>query len=92
VALPDRIATELELFGDFTCDVASRDSNQDAYTLVEFEDALEYSVLAKLETGRTMKRWSPRFEHGFSQLVDRAWRLTTERGIVGDLPAHFWAK
>ena len=28
--------------------------------------------------GKIMKRWSPRFEHGFSQLVDWAWRLSTE--------------
>jgi hypothetical protein len=78
VLLPDRIATELDLFGDFACDVASGDSETNAYTLIEFEDAQQYSVLTKLETGKTMKRWAPRFEHGFSQLVDWAWRLTTE--------------
>ena len=82
VLLPDRIATELDLFGDFACDVASGDSETNAYTLVEFEDAQEYSVLTKLEVGKTVKRWSPRFEHGFSQLVDWAWRLTTEGTTV----------
>lgn len=39
VELPDRIATELELFGDCFCDAASGDSDANAYTLVEFEDA-----------------------------------------------------
>jgi hypothetical protein len=80
VELVDRVATELELFGDFACDAASGDSQTNAYTLVEFEDAHQYSVLSKLESGKTMKRWSSRFEHGFSQLVDWAWRLSTEGG------------
>ena len=78
VELPDRVALELDLFGDFACDVAGGDSNANAYTLVEFEDAHEFSILTKLERGKTMKRWAPRFEHGFSQLVDWAWRLHTE--------------
>jgi hypothetical protein len=78
VELVDRVAIELELFGDFACDAASGDSQANAYTLVEFEDARRYSVLSRLEPGKTMKRWSSRFEHGFSQLVDWAWRLSTE--------------
>jgi Shedu protein SduA, C-terminal len=78
IGLPDRIATELDLFGDFACDAATGDSERNAYTLVEFEDATEYSVFKKLQPGKTVKRWSSRFEHGFSQLVDWAWRLTEE--------------
>jgi Shedu protein SduA, C-terminal len=78
IELPDRVATELNLFGDFACDVACGDSVTNAYTLVEFEDAHQYSILSRLETGKIVKRWAPRFEHGFSQLVDWAWRLSTE--------------
>jgi Domain of unknown function (DUF4263) len=78
VEAPNRIAHELDLFGDFSCDVASGDSEANAYTLVEFEDAREHSVFSRLEPGKTVRRWSPRFEHGFSQLVDWAWRLSTE--------------
>jgi hypothetical protein len=98
VELPDRIATELELFGDCFCDAASGDSSANAYTLVEFENATEYSIFRRLDTGKTMRNWSPRFEHGFSQLVDWAWRLTTEgssspayRRIFGanDASIHF---
>ena len=48
VELPDRVALELDLFGDFVCDAASGDSNANAYTLVEFEDAHEFSILTKL--------------------------------------------
>jgi hypothetical protein len=91
VELPDRWANELDLFGDFACDVAAGDSEANAYTLIEFEDAQEYSILSRLQEGKTMKRWSSRFEHGFSQLVDWAWRISAEgessaafRRIFGD--------
>jgi hypothetical protein len=80
IGLPDRVATELTLFGDLVCDAAIGDSATHAYTLVEFEDATEYSIFGRLYKGKTVKRWSPRFEHGFSQLVDWAWRLTEEGG------------
>ncbi len=78
VELPDRWAHELDLFGDFACDVAAGDSEANAFTLVEFEDAQEYSIFLRLQEGKAMKRWSPRFEHGFSQLVDWAWRISAE--------------
>ena len=91
VELPDRWANELDLFGDFACDAAAGDSEANAYTLIEFEDAQEYSIFSKLPSGKAMKRWSPRFEHGFSQLVDWAWRLSGEgessdafRRVFGD--------
>lgn len=91
VELPNRWATELDLFGDFTCDVAAGDSEANAYTLIEFEPALEYSIFMKLPPNKSMRRWSPRFEHGFSQLVDWAWRISSEgessaafRRIFGD--------
>jgi Domain of unknown function (DUF4263) len=91
VALPNRWAHELDLFGDFVCDVAAGNSETNAYTLVEFEDAQEHSIFSRLQAGKTMKRWAPRFEHGFSQLVDWAWRISAEgessaafRRIFGD--------
>ena len=80
---PDLYASELDLFGDFVCDAAVGDTVEGAYTLVEFEDAREASIFRRLEAGRSVKRWSPRFERGISQLVDWAWRIDTE----GDSPA-----
>lgn len=77
VAVPDRVSTELSLFGDFACDAASGDSVSKAFLLIEFEDATERSVLRSADPGK-VKPWSPRFEHGFSQLVDWAWRLECE--------------
>ena len=91
VQLPDRCASELDLFGDFACDAAAGDSEANAYTLIEFKDAHEHSIFSRLPGGKAMKRWSPRFEHGVSQLVDWAWRLSGEgeaseafRRIFGD--------
>jgi len=78
IGRPDRYATELQLFGDFSCDAASGDSVDGSFSLIEFEDARDYSVFRAREAGRSVRRWSPRFEHGFSQLVDWAWRLDTE--------------
>jgi hypothetical protein len=72
VELPNRWATELDLFGDFVCDIASGDRETNAYTLIELEPTLEYSIFMKLQAKKSMRRWSPRFEHGFSQLVDWA--------------------
>ena len=79
----DRVASELSLFGDFACDAASGDSETNAYTLIEFEDALENSIFSKCPPGKSMKGWAPHFEHGFSQLVDWAWRLSSEVNTPG---------
>jgi hypothetical protein len=77
IAHPDRVSTELSLFGDFACDAASGDSVSKAFLLVEFEDATTQSVLRSAAPGK-VKPWSPRFEHGTSQLIDWAWRLSYE--------------
>src|SRR6266508_645495 len=82
VDVPDRVANELVLFGDFACDAAAGDSKNNSFTLIEFEDANEHSIFSKLETGKSVKRWSSRFEHGFSQLVDWAWRLSRENATT----------
>ncbi|BBK36747.1 hypothetical protein STAQ_18250 [Allostella sp. ATCC 35155] len=89
IEAPDRVAFELDLFGDFVCDVANGDSSTNAFTLIEFEDAQEQSIFRKLDHGKSMKRWSPRFERGFSQLVDWAWRLSTEGGTSDALRRVF---
>ena len=78
VSQPDVYATELDLFGDFVCDAASGDSTEAAFTLIEFEDAKPNSIFRARESGKSMRAWSPRFEHGFSQLVDWAWRIDAE--------------
>jgi hypothetical protein len=52
---PDRYATELDLFSDFSCDAAAGHSGTGAFTLIEFEDARENSVFKALESGKSLK-------------------------------------
>lgn len=75
IANPDRIANEYDIFGDFACDLAIGDSNSLNYLLVEFEDAKPESLFVK--TGaKSTPDWSPRLEHGFSQVLDWFWKLS----------------
>ena len=62
------IAREFSLLGDFTADlfVDNRDNRQ--YLAIEFEDGRHNSIFRKV--GRSNTDWSPRFEHGYSQLID----------------------
>jgi hypothetical protein len=77
VTVPDQYAHELNLFGDFAADAASGDSQTNGVLLIEFEDALPYSVFATAGAGK-VRPWSRRFEHGVSQLTDWVWRLSEE--------------
>ena len=68
IARLDRIAYEFDLFGDYKADLVIGDSENHQYCFVEFEDAAATSVFK--QTPRATPDWSPRFEHGFSQIVD----------------------
>ena len=65
----DRLAFEFSLFGDFTCDVVVGDSARNAYCFIEFEDAGPNSLFVK-QGRKATREWSPRFDHGFSQIID----------------------
>jgi hypothetical protein len=65
----DRIAFEYPLFGDFTCDLAVGDSAGGAFCFVEFEDAGPQSLFVRRGKKAT-REWSPRFDHGYSQIID----------------------
>ena len=73
----DRVAHEYPLFGDFACDLVAGDWSRRAYTFVEFEDAAPESIFVKRR--RNTPEWSPRFEQGFSQIVDWFYKLYTQR-------------
>ncbi|WP_204103030.1 MULTISPECIES: Shedu anti-phage system protein SduA domain-containing protein [Spirulina sp. CCY15215] len=73
---PDRIAFEYDLFGDFACDLVIGDSKRQSYCFVEFENAVENSIFRK--TKRNLSEWSPRFERGFSQIIDWFYKLDTQ--------------
>jgi hypothetical protein len=68
----DLVAHELPLFGDFTVDLVVGDSKNSAFAFIEFEDASPESIFVKR---KATPDWSPRFEHGFSQLVDWFFKL-----------------
>lgn len=69
----DMIAYEYSFYGDFTSDLAIGDSETKTFCFVEFEDAAPASIFRK--GTRLTPEWSPRFEHGFSQIVDWFWKL-----------------
>lgn len=63
------VAFEFPLLGDFAADLVVGDRDRREYVVVEFEDGRNDSVFRKVR-GRATTAWSPRFEGGFSQLVD----------------------
>jgi len=69
----DRIKHEFTFFGDFRADLVIGDSVNKTYCFIEFEDATQNSIF--VNKGRSTSDWSPRFEHGFSQIVDWFWKL-----------------
>ncbi|MCX7048269.1 MAG: DUF4263 domain-containing protein [Candidatus Sumerlaeota bacterium] len=64
----DQIKYEFSLAGNFRADLVVCDSVSHRYCFIEFEDARRNSIFRK--TGKGVSEWSPRFEHGFSQIVD----------------------
>jgi len=71
---PSQIAFEYDMFGDFASDLVVGDSVSKAYCFVEFEDAAPNSIFVS-KAGKNTPEWSPRFEHGCSQIVDWFWKL-----------------
>lgn len=66
--IPDKIAFEYDIFGDFACDLAVGNTKINAFCFVEFEDAKKDSLF-RLET-KYKPSYGQRLEHGFSQILD----------------------
>lgn len=73
IRMPDRVATELPLSGDFRIDLLVGDHANGKYLLVEFEDGTATSVFTPCL--RAAPAWAARYESAFSQLVDWLWKL-----------------
>lgn len=71
---PDRLAWQYPIFGDFRCDFAIGDWARKAYTFVEFEDARPNSLFVK-QGEKAIRAWAPRFDGGFSQIIDWFYKL-----------------
>jgi hypothetical protein len=74
LASPDRLAWQYPIFGDFRCDFAVGDWARKAYTFVEYEDARPNSLFVK-QGEKATRAWSPRFDGGFSQVIDWFYKL-----------------
>lgn len=86
ISVADMISHEFDL-DDYFCDFVVGDKNRGAFCFVEFEDATKKSVFVERE--RSVPEWSPRFEHGFSQLVDWAFKLHDMEKSVETFEAKF---
>lgn len=70
----ERLAFEFDIFGDYASDIAVGDLNSNTFCFIEFEDAKAESVFVK--NGKKYKQeFSPRLEHGFSQIIDWFYKL-----------------
>jgi len=69
------IAREFSVFGDHRADLVIGDMKNKQFCFIEFEDAKSTSIFNITATKATPD-WSPRYEHGFSQLID--WILWIE--------------
>lgn len=72
------LAYEFPVAGDFVADIVVGSRETQTFCMVELEDASPPGVFVR--TGRRATEWNPRFEHGFSQLVDWFYALDDLKG------------
>ncbi len=76
----DRLAFELTLVNEFVADVVVGDEAERSFCFIEFEDGRRNSIFR--QTARRASEWSPRFDHGASQIIDWFWKLDDLRGTA----------
>jgi hypothetical protein len=86
----DRLAFQYPLFGDFICDLVVGDSVKSTYRFVEFEEAGPNSLFIK-QAKKATRAWSPRFERGYSQIIDWFYKLEDMKKS-DDFAARFGAR
>lgn len=74
----DRLAFELLLVNEFIADVVVGDAAEQAFCFIEFEDGGSNSIFR--HTARHATEWTPRFDHGASQIIDWFWKLDDLKG------------
>ncbi|MBD2459341.1 DUF4263 domain-containing protein [Nostoc sp. FACHB-87] len=90
----NQIKHEFTLYGDFRADLVIGDSVNNTYCFIEFEDAAQDSIF--IDKGRSTSDWSPKFEHGFSQIIDWFWKIddfkntSLARSIFGSENIEFY--
>ena len=68
------IAHEYDFWGDFACDLAVADAENKTICFVEFENCMPDSIFKQVGQKAT-KEYAPRFEHGYSQIIDWFYRI-----------------
>ncbi|MEI7594490.1 MAG: Shedu anti-phage system protein SduA domain-containing protein [Bacteroidota bacterium] len=68
ISLPNKIAFEYNIFGDFGCDLAIGNTENNTYCFIEFEDARKNSLFK--EEVKYKSSFGQRLEHGYSQIID----------------------
>ena len=68
INLPDKIAFEFDIFGDFASDLALGNSSKNIYCFIEFEDARQRSLFS--DETKYKPSFGRRLEHGYSQIID----------------------
>jgi hypothetical protein len=63
------ICFEYKFYNDFAADLVVGVKAHRRYCVIEFEDGRQESIF-KVSPNLKTKVWSPRFEHGFSQIID----------------------
>jgi hypothetical protein len=86
----DQLAYQYPLAGDFTCDLVVGDSVNKAFSFIEFEDAGAKSLFVK-RAKKVTREWAPRFDHGYSQLIDWFCKLD-DMEKSDDFEARFGAR
>jgi hypothetical protein len=76
------LAHEFPFFGDFSADLVLGSRESKRFCVIEFEDGRPSSIFRKVGKKATTE-WSPRFEHGFSQLVDWFYSLDDNKKTNG---------
>jgi hypothetical protein len=71
LSAPNLIKFELQMKGMFRTDLVLGNDGLRQFGLIEFEDAMSNSIFKK--GTKQYRYWSPRIEHGFSQIIDWAW-------------------
>jgi hypothetical protein len=87
ISWADRIGWEFDIFGDFACDLVVGEWDRGEYCFVEFEDASPESVFEQ-KGKKATREWARRFDHGYSQVIDWAYKLD-DRSASADFLARF---
>lgn len=87
---PAKHKKEFSIFNEFRADYALADDGMSKFLFIEFEDAKSESIFVKKgrSTTNISYEWSPRFEHGFSQVLDWHFRIDDYRR-TSKMKEHF---